>query len=75
MGEYLLHTTRTGDRWDALAYRYYGKAEAFGILCQANPDVPFTPLLPGGLKLRIPLVDEVDVAAAAPADDVRLPWL
>jgi phage tail protein X len=76
MSEYLTHTTLQGDRWDSLAYRYYGDALAYPVILQANPTVDPTPgTLPGGLALRIPILDETDLAPALPATEGDVPWM
>jgi phage tail protein X len=77
MDEYLTHATVTGDRWDLLAQRYYGDGTAYGFLLQANPDVAFTPLLPAGITLRIPILDAATLnpAPASPSDSQEFPWL
>ncbi|MDG9783714.1 tail protein X [Metapseudomonas otitidis] len=54
---YIPHTTTEGERWDQLAYRYYGSAYRYDPIVRANPHVPLTLALPAGLELRIPLLD------------------
>lgn len=76
MPEYLTHQTVAGDRWDLLALRYYRDGSAYGFLLQANPSVPFTPLLPAGIALKIPILDEATLSpATAPSDRAEFPWL
>ncbi len=77
MAECLTHPTVAGDRWDVLALRYYGDPMAYGFLLQANPSVPFTPLLPAGITLQIPILDEgtLSPAPAAASDSAVYPWL
>jgi len=77
MAECLTHQSCAGDRWDALALRYYGDATAYGFLLQANPGVPFTPLLPAGMTLQIPILDEaaLNPTPAATSDSEVYPWL
>ena len=57
---YLLHVTTAGERWDTLAYRYYGDALAFEQIIAANPEVPITLVLSGGIELLIPIIEESD---------------
>jgi len=40
--EYLTHNTKNGDRWDLLAFDYYGTAFATEILLEANPALTLT---------------------------------
>lgn len=62
---YLEHVTSDGERWDQIAHRYYGDARRYEPIVTANPQVPIVPVLPGGLVLRIPLLEEGDTVAAA----------
>ncbi|KAF0205490.1 MAG: hypothetical protein FD173_933 [Gallionellaceae bacterium] len=59
----LRHITTEGERWDQLAYRYYGDAFAYERIVVANPDIPLMLVLPGGLELAIPVIEESDVIA------------
>lgn len=70
MTDYLEHVTTEGERWDALAERYYGDPFRYEPIVAANPAVPITPVLPSGLLLRIPLVEPNEAVAA---DDLP-PW-
>ena len=53
----LRHITTDGERWDQLAYRYYGDASAYERIVAANPDIPMMLALPGGLELAIPVIE------------------
>lgn len=66
--EYLSHTTREGERWDQLAFTYYGDATRYEPIVRANPHVPLTGALQSGLTLRIPVLD------AAPSSEDLPPW-
>lgn len=57
----LQHTTIDGERWDQIAAVYYGRADMFTKLIEANPDVPIYDVFPGGLTLNIPVVEEANV--------------
>jgi phage tail protein X len=46
--------SRTGDRLDLLANRFYGSAEAWWILAEANQIGKGTLVVPPGMQLRIP---------------------
>lgn len=67
---YFEHTTEAGDRWDTLAYRYYGDATKQSVLLTANRSLYFDPLevphfeLPPGLILRIPVIDDDQISSA-----------
>lgn len=71
--EYLLHTTSENDRWDLLAYHYYGDATLILPLLQANPSVASLALLPAGLKLVVPILEESEVTPDVVSGSV--PWL
>lgn len=55
MTEYVEHITVDGERWDQIAHRYYGDVFAYGPIIAANPHVPIRPVLPGGIRLLIPV--------------------
>ncbi|MGE1091349.1 tail protein X [Pseudomonas zeae] len=66
---FIPHHTTEGERWDQLAWRYYGDAHRYGPIAYANPNVPLNATLPSGLTLAIPLL-----AARPTAQDVP-PWM
>jgi phage tail protein X len=63
----LEHITADGERWDLIAYDYYGDCneESLQRVITANPEVPFYPVFPAGIRLLIPLIDENETASAA----------
>jgi phage tail protein X len=61
---FIEHTAKDGERWDHLAARYYGQAGAFAGIVAANPNVPITTTLTAGTVVRVPVLDEADVATA-----------
>ena len=52
----IIHLTTEGERWDTIAWRYYGSVNEAGRIMEANPGVPLLPVLPGGIRLSIPVV-------------------
>lgn len=64
MSVHLRHITNDGERWDLLAYRYYGDAHAYEQIIAANPDIPLFAVLPGGLELVIPVIESDNLIAA-----------
>lgn len=58
------HITKDGERWDLLAWRYYGSATDYERIIAANPGVPRSPVLRGGIELLIPVVEKSEVIAA-----------
>jgi len=66
---YLEHITAPGERWDLIAYRYYGDAKLMHHILMANPDLvgatdKSVPLvLEPGTALRIPVLEQSQIAA------------
>lgn len=56
--EVIEYITVDGDRWDNLAWQYYGDANAYEQIIAANPEVEIIPILPGGIKLLIPVIED-----------------
>lgn len=65
---FLEHVTVEGERWDQIAYAYYGDPLAYERVIAANPDVALTPELPAGLRLLIPLIEQATLKEGLP------PW-
>jgi phage tail protein X len=65
----LTHITTDGERWDQLAWRYYGDAHRYLPIVLANPHIPLTPELPAGLTLAIPMLETQPTAQDLP------PWM
>lgn len=63
--DYLEHITSDGERWDTLAWRYYGDAGRMGPIIAANPQLRILPVLVAGLKIRIPILQDGEPALAA----------
>lgn len=53
---YLIHITTEGERWDAIAYKYYADALGYERIIVANPHAPLAPVLPAGITLSIPVI-------------------
>jgi len=73
MSGYIEHVTGINERWDSIAYLYYGDASRMSVLIEANRAlfladfVPVPPVLPYGMTIRVPLLD------AATIDPLLLP--
>ena len=63
-GEYWEYVTVEGDRWDLIAYNFYGDPFAYEGIITANPEVPIIPILQSGLKLKIPVIETTDTISA-----------
>lgn len=68
---FLEHVTRDGERWDSLAWQYYGDPLGYPRIIAANPHVAITPVLPSGLLLLIPVIETEE---ARTEEDIA-PWL
>lgn len=56
--QYYEHITKEGERWDLIAYQYYGNAYMYEPIVVANfREVGIKPILPSGLKIRVPVID------------------
>ena len=60
MTEYYSYITKDNDRWDLIAYTFYNDAIKYEPIIEANPNIPITPILKAGLKLKIPVLDETE---------------
>jgi nucleoid-associated protein YgaU len=69
MSEFLRHTTGPRDRWDLLADRYYGDPLRYGPILQANQVLGTPTVLPEGVDVLIPILDE-----AEPDSSSLPPW-
>lgn len=56
--EYIEHITLDGDRWDQIAALYYGDASRISPLAEANEHLLLLPVLPGGLPVRVPILED-----------------
>lgn len=54
--QFILHVTSAGERWDLLAWQYYGDASLYGPIIMANPQTPIEPVFEAGLKIAIPIL-------------------
>lgn len=66
---FIAHVTTEGERWDQLAWRYYGDAHRYIPIVEANAHVPATAALPAGLTLAIPMLEPVTTTEDLP------PWM
>lgn len=69
--EYLEHITSAGERWDTLAWEYYGDAAQMSPIIEANPQLRILPALSAGLVVRVPVLEDDDLALA---EEDLPPW-
>ncbi|NJD38454.1 MAG: hypothetical protein FIA89_09080 [Geobacter sp.] len=67
------HITVDGDRWDLLAWEYYGDPTLYEPIIAANPEVQIEPVLPAGIRLIIPVLEESLVGDIATSEELP-PW-
>ncbi|KMK50617.1 membrane protein [[Actinobacillus] muris] len=66
----IAHTIKQGERWDTLAYHYYGDVGELGRLIDANPHLALCEVLPQGETVFVPVI------AVKKTDQADLPpWL
>jgi phage tail protein X len=68
-----IYIATDADRWDHLAYDFYGDASFVAPLIAANPGVStYDPFLPAGEKITVP--DLPAEYQAEPETTVKAPW-
>jgi phage tail protein X len=71
MQQFIPHLTTAGERWDTLAWKYYGDATLFGPIIQTNPQIAIEAGFEAGLNIGVPIL-VVNQAAQNQAD--LPPW-
>ena len=61
MTKYIFHTVKSLERWDNIAYQYYGNPYKIQPLIDANPHVQISGILKEGTEIKIPIDDEVKI--------------
>lgn len=56
--QFILHITRAGERWDLLAWRYYGDPTDYSQIIVANPGVAIEPVFDAGIRIAVPIVQK-----------------
>jgi len=69
----LVHTVSGLERWDTLAWRYYGDPFGYGRLIEANPALNITAVLPAGAKVLVPILSAAEIAAQRTTANLP-PW-
>ena len=67
------HTVLDGQRWDTLAWIYYGDAAAYGRIVRANPAIDITTHLEVGTVVLVPVLSLAEVQEAVEQDSLP-PW-
>ncbi|MGH7914718.1 MAG: tail protein X [Candidatus Binataceae bacterium] len=59
--QFIQHLTYAGERWDLLAWRYYGDPTNYGIIIMANPGLSIEPVFEAGIAVSIPIIQQQSV--------------
>ncbi len=62
--QYIQHTTISGERWDLLAWEYYGDPTYYSVIIMANPQIPIEPVFEAGLIIDVPILQGSNVLAS-----------
>ena len=62
--QFITYISSDGDRWDLLAWRYYGDPTNFSPIVMANPGIPIEPVLSAGMRVIIPVLKPASVVSA-----------
>lgn len=74
-GDYFEHTTIAGDRWDMLAYRYYGDQHKQTVILEANRHLILESLAVPPLVLRQSVILKIPVIREEAINtDLLPPW-
>ena len=57
------HITSDSERWDTLAWRYYGDPYAYGRIIEVNPALDLNATLPSGVVILIPILPLAEAEA------------
>ena len=63
-GQFILHITTAGERWDLLAWQYYGDPTDYLPIIMANPNVPIEPVFDAGISIAVPILQTSAVVTA-----------
>lgn len=58
------YITEENDRWDLIAFKAYGDATKIQGIIDANPAVPIRAVLPAGLIINVPVIDDTQAESA-----------
>jgi phage tail protein X len=54
--QFIHHVTVAGERWDTLAWKYYGDATLVGPIIQTNPQQAIEAVFDAGLTIGVPIL-------------------
>jgi phage tail protein X len=53
----IVHITSDGERWDLLAWTYYGDPTLMSPIIFANPVIPIEAVFESGLRIYVPIIE------------------
>ena len=59
MTVYAQHISKPNDRWDLIAFAFYGDAFLIGPIIEANPSLTLAPILTAGTLVLVPVLDNL----------------
>ena len=66
---YIAHVTVQDERWDLIAWQYYGDPTLYGPIIEANPNLPIVGAFYFGILVQVPILQKAsDVSNDLP------PW-
>lgn len=65
--QFITHITSAGERWDLLAWTFYGNPCLYSPIIAANPRIPIEPVFEAGIEIAIPILQ------INPAQTIALP--
>lgn len=51
------YTVKQGERWDSLAWKFYGSVKSMNVLIENNPTIPLSAVLAAGTQIIVPIID------------------
>jgi phage tail protein X len=64
-GQFILHATKAGERWDLLAWQYYGDPTDYSPIIMANPNVAIEPVFDAGISIAVPILPKSSLITAS----------
>jgi len=58
--QFITHITSEGERWDLLAWRYYGIPTLYSPIIMANSQIIIESVFEAGLNINIPIIQTPD---------------
>ncbi len=62
--QFIRHVTFAGERWDLLAFQYYGDPANYQVIIMANPLVPIEPVFEAGIVIAIPIIQQQSIVSS-----------